>query len=835
LNGKTRAFAVLVGLTLSGEFLLFLHEGRLEAASRRSTGKSADLANLHALATTAREFIGKYCITCHNQRLRTAGLALDNLNLEDVAAASSVWEKVVRKARAGEMPPSGMPRPDQAAIDAFASWVETALDSAAAAKPNPGHVALHRLNRTEYANAIHDLLDISIDSKSLLPADDADQQGFENIAGILSVSPALLEGYMLAAERISRLAVGDPNLVPVFDTYSVRRTASQDARMSEELPFGSRGGMAVPYYFPIDAQYVVKIHLSRELYGYVIGLGRAQTIEVRLDGERFGKLTVGGEDRGVPAPATWAGFIPGDPKWEEYIQTADASLQVRFPATMGSKTIGVSFVQETSEPEGALQPRNSPFGLGSDEHYLGNAAIDTLEIGGPFEPARRSQPAGNRRIFSCYPSTYQYEETCARKILSGLARRAYRRPLRPTDVESLLRVYQKGQGEGGFTSGIQLALQVILSDPEFLFRVEKAPPDAPPGTVNPISDVELASRLSFFLWSSIPDDKLLAAAEQKKLKSPVLLERQVKRMFVDDRSKALVRNFASQWLELEKLSSVRPDEGKFDFDDTVREALQKETELFLESQIHADRSVKELLDANYTFVNERLSEYYGISKVYDSHLRRVSLTRPERGGLLGQGSILAVTSYPNRTSPVLRGKWVLENVLGMPPPPPPPDVPPLNENHSGSNPASVRERMEQHRRNAACVSCHLRMDSLGFALENFDAIGRWRSTSDGLPIDAAASFPDGTKFEGIVGLRKFLLGRSDQFVRTVAEKLLTYALGRELAEYDFPAVRKIVREAAANDYRWSSIVLGIVKSVPFQMSVAENAQDRKAVGGHVHN
>jgi hypothetical protein len=477
-----------------------------------------------------------------------------------------------------------------------------------------------------------------------------------------------------------------------------------------------------------------------------------------------------------------------------------------------------------------MHPRNSPFGLGSDELYDGNAAIDTVAVGGPFNVSGTGESASRRTIFVCYPAADASQDACAAKIVSTLARRAYRRAIKPSELESLKKFYRKGKADGGFEAGIQFGLYAILTDPSFLLRVEDLPANAKPGAIYRLSDLDLATRLSFFLWSSLPDDELLDVATRGKLKDPAVLEQQVRRMFADRRAKALVTNFASQWLDLGKLRGLRPDEAQFpEFDDTLRDAFQQETELFLESQILEDRGVRELLDARYTFVNQRLAQYYGIPNVLGSHFRRVPLTSDRRAGLLGQASILALTSYSNRTSPVLRGKWLLDNILGTPPPPPPPDVPPLKDGGTIGKRSSVRERMEEHRKNPACAVCHVRMDPLGFALENFDAIGKWRSEVDGAAIDASASFPDGTKFEGAAGLRKVLLGRSDQFLRTVTEKLLIYALGRGLAYYDMPAVREIVRQADASDDRWSALLLGIVKSVPFQMSIVDNGEPLQEV------
>jgi mono/diheme cytochrome c family protein len=611
-------FFAAVGVVFAWGFQM--NAWRLQGASpQRPTDSSSAASDRTSTASSPREVVTKYCISCHNQRLQTAGLALESLDFDNVPSAPNVWEKVVRKIRDGGMPPSGMPRPDRQTMDNFVAGIEKALDGAADAAPNPGRVALHRLNRAEYANVIRDLFDLEIDSESLLPADDADEHGFENIAGVLSVSPALLEGYVAAAERISRLVVGDRTIVPVFETHTLPKTSDQDDRMSEELPFGSRGGIAIHYHFPVDGQYVVKIGLRRELYGYIVGLGHPQKLEVRLDGQPIKVFTIGGETHGTPAPATWAGFVPGDPDWEKYMQDADHGVEFRFTAKAGSRKLGVSFVGETLEPEGVMHPRNSPFGLGSDELYDGNAAIDTVAVGGPFNVSGTGESASRRTIFVCYPAADASQDACAAKIVSTLARRAYRRAIKPSELESLMKFYRKGKADGGFEAGIQFGLYAMLTDPSFLLRVEDLPANAKPGAIYRLSDLDLATRLSFFLWSSLPDDELLDVATRGKLKDPAVLEQQVRRMFADRRAKALVTNFASQWLDLGKLRGLRPDEAQFpEFDDTLRDAFQQETELFLESQILEDRGVRELLDARYTFVNQRLAQYYGIPNVLGS-------------------------------------------------------------------------------------------------------------------------------------------------------------------------------------------------------------------------
>ena len=776
---------------------------------------------------SVRAVLGRYCETCHNDRLRTAGLALDTMDPARVGDHAAAWEKVVSKLRAGSMPPAGRPRPDEAAYATVAATLETALDQAAAAAPNPGRTTLHRLNRREYANAIRDLLALEIDGGALLPADNADL-GFDNMADILSVSPALLDRYIFAARRISRLAVGAPNIEPTTDTYVIPAMRFQDLRMSEELPFGSRGGVAIRHNFPLDGEYEVRIRLQRQLYDYVRGLQKRQRLEVRLDGERVTAFEIGGAP-GTPPPRTFAGAVLGDTAWEEYALHADDNLAFRLSARAGPRVLGVAFVQARSERDGVLQPRATGKVLAIAERWSSpseapEAAVEQVSIAGPFNAAGSGETPSRRRLFACRPASAVDEIPCARRILASVARRAFRRPVTSRDLDTLLAFYEAGRRDGGFEAGIQRGLESVLVDPEFLFRVEREPAAAAPGAIHAISDLELAARLSFFLWSSIPDDELLGVAARGRLRDPGVLERQVRRMLADDRAQALVDGFALQWLALRTLPSVVPTPELFpEWDDNLRDAFRRETELFVASQIRDDRSVLDLLRADYTFANERLAQHYGIPDVYGSRFRRVTFEDGARGGLLGQGSILTVTSYPTRTSPVLRGHWLLEQMLGAPPPPPPPDVPALPDRGAGGRPASVRERLERHRDNPVCASCHAPMDPLGFALENFDAIGKWRANgAGGGPIDASGAFPDGTGFDGLAGLKAVLLSRHEQFVRTVTEKLATYALGRGLEHYDMPAVRRILREAAAGDYTWSSLVLGIVESTPFQMRRSES-------------
>jgi mono/diheme cytochrome c family protein len=786
-----------------------------------------------------RAVLDRYCVTCHNVRLQTGGLALDAADLGNVPAHAELWEKVVRKLRSGTMPPLGSRRPDAAASDALAGWLETTLDAAAAARPNPGRrPAVHRLNRAEYTNAIRDLVGVEIDGPSLLPPDDAGY-GFDNIADVLSVSPMLTERYLSAALKISRIAVGNPTIRPVTEVFSVNKYLKQEDRVSDDLPFGSRGGLAVRYYFPVDAEYAIRIFFDRTYDGRVRGLAEPHELEVRLDGAKVGQITVGG------ASATGRGQR----------NVAIDGTEVKFSAEAGPKLLGVSFVKKTDEREGMRRPLYSV----TSYEYAGDInlppAIGRVELRGPFDVRGPGNSPSRQRIFVCGGSDKARPTgACARQIISSLARRAYRRPVSNADLQPLLEFYEAGrrsveqlnqapaesvsrpsQGRdvaaSSFDAGIEAALRRILVSPEFLFRVEQEPPKVAAGTAYRISDIELASRLSFFLWSSIPDDQLLDAAARGELSQPGVLQRHVQRMLADRRSQALVQNFAGQWLWIRNIRLHTPDPAVFpDFDENLRLAFAREIELFLDSQIREDRSVRELLSADYTFLNERLARHYGIPGVYGNHFRRVALEDQSRMGLLGKGGLLMVTSYPHRTSPVFRGKWLLENILGAPPPPPPPDVPALQETGDKGKPLTVRERMEQHRTDPVCASCHKVMDPLGFALENFDAIGKWRTLDGSGTIDPSGTLANGAVVDGPAALRQALLARREEFVVTVAEKLLTYALGRGAEHYDLPAIRHIVREAAKSDYRWSSMVLGIVKSPPFQMRLKASSQTARDFG-----
>ena len=797
--------------------------GRPSPALAAAAQSSANAAN----ASTQRELINRYCVRCHNARTKTGGVVLEGLDTANVAGDSETWERVIRKLQMRAMPPPGRPRPGEEQYVALIDSLEAGLDRAAAARPHAGRPVIHRLNRFEYQNAIRDLFGLEIDTAALLPPDDVDL-GFDNMAGILSVSPALLERMLSVARKVSRLAVGGPTS-PSTETYRLPKMLYQDERMGEDLPFGSRGGIAVRHHFPLDGEYAIKVRLHRTLYGYIRGLGQKQHLEIRVNGERQRVFTLGGEPHERSAPLGWSGNIEGDLEWEDYWLHADDGLDVRVAARAGPQVVSAYFVNALFELEGAVQPRFYGKQLFTDESVSSpagkpEAAIESIAISGPYSVPDRGPSPSRTRQFSCHPTSGAAERPCARRILATLASRAFRRPVARGDVETLMRSYDVGAQEGGFVAGMQLAIEHVLLDPEFLFRIERDPPDAAPGTVYRLSDLEIASRLSFFLWSSLPDDELLDLAEQRILSQPTVLERQVRRLLTDERSEALVDSFASQWLGQRKLRGINPIPELFpEFDENLRQAFLRETELFIQSQLREDRSVFDLLGANYTYVNERLARFYGIPGVYGSHFRRVTFRDRRRGGLLGQAGILALNSYPNRTSPVVRGHWILEQILGAPPPPPPPDVPPLPEVGDNSQLVSVRARLERHRRNSVCASCHSQMDPLGFALEGFDAIGKWREVDEaGSPVDTSGVAPDGTTFQGLPGLRQFLLlDRQAQFVNTVIEKLLMYALGRGLTHADMPAVRQIRREATVEDFRWSSLILATVRSDPFTMRRAQ--------------
>jgi hypothetical protein len=794
-----------------------------------------------------RAFLNKYCVTCHNDKLRTAQLSLGTVNLTDVTQSGEVLEKVVRKLASGAMPPASAPKPDQAAAQAFLTSLETALDQAAAAHPNPGRpMMLHRLNRTEYLNAVHDLFQADLNARdaSLLPPDDT-SFGFDNNGDILGLSPLLLERYLSVAERVTTAALGPTSSIDAdVYTHHVDFTVPQ-REWIEGLPLGTRGGTTFTYRFPVDGEYTIRVKLQRVELA-ILGLDDAgegeparpqQRLEIGLDGARVGLFAITlAKTVKEPLSQTSDELLAraDEPakklstlEDEQRRATADAGLEVRLFVKAGERRVSVAFLTRF-EPltDQVQQPLVS--GQGGPPRLLG---VDSVFVAGPFNAQGSGDATTKRRVLTCQPSSPTDEAACARKILEPLAHRAYHRPITGSDVDHLLTAFGEGRKDGTFEAGIATGIRRMLMDPAFLFRIERDPAHVPPNTAYRLSDLELASRLSFFLWSSIPDESLLAAAEHGQLRDPAALQGQVKRMLADPRARNLVTNFGAQWLQLPEAAGVHPDPVIFtDFDDSLRQGFIKETELLLQNVLLGNRSVLELLNAKYTFVNERLASHYGIPGVYGDQFRRVEVNDGIRGGLLGQGSILTATSYPNRTSPVLRGKWILDVLLGSPPPPPPPEVPALPEAGEGGKVLSVRERLSEHRKNPACASCHVRMDPLGFALENFDATGTWRMVEKNgpadltpQPIDPSAQLPDGTKFTGVAGLRQILLERSDQFLYTMTEKLLTFALGRGADWYDAPAIREAVRAAQKDDYRFSTLVNSIVSSRPFQLRMSQDA------------
>ena len=789
-------------------------------------------APLHAAARTeapSRALLDRYCVTCHNERLQTAGVMFDRVDIDRADLHRELFEKVARKLRSGQMPPPGRSRPEPAAIDAFVTALEAELDRVGAAAPDPGRVVSHRLNRTEYVNAVHDLLDLELDGEALLPSDMAGF-GFDNNAEVLAMTPALMDRYITAATRVSRLAVGTLENRPAIRTYRLPNAARQEARMGEDLPFATHGGLAARHAFSLDGDYVFRIRLQRSDIGGTIRGNIAEReyhIELRVDHALVERLTVGGAFAGQVRYALSGGGIapPDDDVVHQqvalYNQTADEHLEVRLPVRAGTRLVSAAFT-DTAPSASA----------GVGDNVVGGIA--SLEIHGPYGGKVPEETPSRRRVFVCRPSGPDDEEPCARTIMRTLARRAYRRPVADVDLAPLMEIFAIGRAAGGFETGIARALEALLSMPAFLMRAEVDPADAPAGTIYRVSDVELASRLAFFLWRSIPDEALLDAAVRGRLRDPVVLERQTRRMLADRRAARWMNDFLGQWLQVRNLQTMVPDPLRFPgYDSTLRDALIKETELFFESQVREDHSVLDLLRADYTFLNARLAGHYGIEGVHGSHFRRMPVADPARGGLLGHGSVLTATSYADRTSVVLRGKWVLETLLGSPPPPPPANVPPLPENDGRREPASLRERMEQHRANPVCATCHANMDPLGFALENFDAIGRWRESDEGAPIDAAITWRD-TAIDSPRAFRDALLRQGeDELLRTIAEKLLTYALGRGVNYLDAPTVRQIVRDAARDDYRWSSLVLGIVRSAPFQQRIVRDSAPEARVAANL--
>jgi len=805
--------AVCLGVAAIATMSLSLAAAPRQIASVRPAGASPPVAGQTDAAAT-QAMLDRYCVTCHNQRLRTGNLALDALDAANVAAAPDTWEDVVRKLRTGAMPPAGLPRPDAAALSDVVASLTAALDHAGA--PNPGRPLLHRLNRAEYANVVRDLLAIDVDVRSLLPADDS-AFGFDNNADLLVVSPSLLERYLWAADRVSALAVGDPTTAPGTDTYYTRGDQSQSQHL-EGLPLGTVGGLGVRHTFPLDAEYEFHVALTRTNLEAIRGLEHQHQLEITIDGERVFLGPVGGD-----AEAGQSGAITARS------DATDARLKVRVPVKAGPRLVAAAFIRKMAENTNRLRPFLRSTAGTYDS--TGRPHVKSLTVAGPFNSTGPGDTPSRRAVFVCRPTTAAAEEPCARRIFTTLARRAYRRPVSDHDLAPLLSFYRDGRKKGSFDTGVQLALRRLLASPTFIFRIEDDPAAVAPGAVYRISDIELASRLSFFLWSSMPDDVLLDLAAAGRLRQPAVLEAQVRRMLADPKAHALVENFAGQWLHIRNLQNIAPNTDEFpDFDNDLRDAFRRETELFFASIVREDRDVLDLMTADYTFVNERLARHYGLPNVYGSQFRRVALTGEARRGLLGKGSILLATSHADRTAPTLRGKWILENLLGSPPPPPPANVPPF-EQTAGAKPRTIRERLESHRANPSCASCHRTMDGLGFTLENFNAVGAWRTRDAGYEVNAEGAMADGQRAVGVAGLRAALAKHPDVFVGTLTEKLMTYALGRGLQHYDMPVVRGIVGDAGKQDNRFSALVMGIVKSAPFQMRRKSDAAVSQVAGG----
>ena len=756
-----------------------------------------------AQPAAGRELLDRYCVTCHNERTQAGALSLDTLDLADVSANTDLLEKIVRKLRKGQMPPEGRPRPDAAVLDRFVGGLETALDRVAGERPNPGRVASRRLNRLEYVSAIEDLLGLEINGSELLPSDMAGF-GFDNNADVLSITPGLMARYMTAATKVARAAVGSPDTRPVMQLYQVGYER-RDLRAGDDLPFATHGGLATRHHFPLDGEYAFAIRLKRnQTIETIDGIAEnAHQIELRIDHALIRRFDIGGLYPG-PDPGQLIAAPEDDidgQRLHEYRITADHELEIRVPVEAGTRLVSVAFTDAAPSPH---PPSDLP-------------GVDKLFVSGPFGGVVPEDAVTRRRIFRCQPDSAEAEEPCAREIIATLTARAYRRPVTAADVDPLIGIYRQGREARDFEAGIERALEALLSMPAFLLRVERQPVDTRPGDTYRLSDIELASRLSFFLWKSLPDDELLDLATGGALQEPQTLAAQVRRMLADPRATRFMDDFVGQWLQIRNINSQDPDGALFaGFNDTLRAAMVEETELFFRSQVQEDRPIPELLDANYTFLNEQLARHYEVDDIYGNRFRRHVWNDERRHGLLGHASLLTVTSYANRTSVVLRGKWVLETLLGAPPPPPPPNVPPLAENDR-RQPTSLRERMEQHRANPVCASCHAQMDPLGFALEHFDAIGRWRETDGGAPINASITW-HGDTVDSPASFRQALRASGDEVVRTVVEKLMTYALGRGAEDHhDAPTVRRIVRDLASDGYRWSSLVSAIVASDQFQM------------------
>lgn len=774
-----------------------------------------------------RTTLDRYCVTCHNETLKTAGLMLDQANLHDLSEAPQIWERVITKLSLRAMPPVGMPRPDESFYESFTSYLKSRLNALAADNPNPGRTVIaHRLNRTEYTNAVRDLMGVEIDGVARLPADNSG--GFDNLGELLSMSLVLMEKYMSTARDVSRMAIGDTTVQADSIQYTIDPKRLQHERMTEDLPFGSRGGIAVRHHFPLDGEYELNIRLLKTAAtSFVIGLAEPDRLDVRVDGQRIKLFTIGGDNVGLGVNDTILATDLADLRQSEYEYKADEKLRVRFPMKAGTHTVQVTYLEQSFATEGHFTPPsyeyyNDSLGDPSTRHFA-KQSVSSITVNGPYNARGVGKTDSHEKIFVCGPSSPAEQEPCARRILSNLARLAYRRPVDDSDINPLIDLYRQGhRATGSFEPGIRKAIEGMLTSPGFLFRIELDPEDAEPGSVYPVSDLEMASRLSFFLWSSLPDDELLTLAEQGKLNQTAVLGQQVKRMLKDKRSASLVDNFAEQWLLLRNLPQTDKSSDVFPkFDVNLRQDLYQEVKLFVGSIFNENRSILDLLRADYSFLNERLARHYGVKDVIGNRFRRVALPEDQRG-LLARGGIMAITSYPNRNSTVLRGKWVLDNLLASPPPPPPDDIPPLEAVQAPPGETlTLRERMEIHPANPTCAVCHNQMDPIGFGLENYDAIGKWRTEEEGKPINASGRLPSGVEFEGPAELQVALLKDPEIFVSAFTQKLLTYALGRPVEYYDMPAVREIVAGASRNDFRFSTIVSGIVDSIPFQMRRAE--------------
>jgi len=774
--------------------------------------------------STYREVLNQYCVSCHNETLNTANLMLDKANLNKLSEDPALWEKVLLKLQTRSMPPVGMPRPDEIFYLSLANHLESELDKLVAANPNAGRsVTAHRLNRTEYTNVVRDLLGVNINGAELLPPDNSG--GFDNLGDLLSVSSVLMEKYMAVARQVSQLAIGDTTIGTDSHQYTVSPFLLQNERMGEDLPFGTRGGLAVTHRFPLDGEYEFIIRLLRtDSTGLVVGMGKPNNLEIRIDGKRVNVLTVGGENTGLALGYGAADKVPPDFDQAQYERTADANLKVLIPVRAGDRQVQIAFLEENFAWESPVPERSydNYFTARLREDYERawvNPSVSNITITGPFKAVGSGNTASRERIFVCTPKHPSEQQVCARQILGNLARNAYRRPVTDEDIDPLMGLYQLALARyGSFDAGIQMAIEGLLVNIDFLFRIESDPRNIASNTNYHLNDVELASRLSFFLWSSIPDQQLLTLAENGKLSSSDILDQQVERMLKDQRSKALVNNFAEQWLLLRNLPHTDKNLELFpDFDEGLRRDFQTETQLFIQSVFREDRSILELFRADYRILNERLARHYEIPGVFGKQFRKVSVIDENKKGLLTQGAILAITSYPNRTSPVLRGKWVLENILAAPPPPPPADIPALQEKDDGGKTLTMREAIEKHRANPVCAVCHNRMDPIGFGLENYNPIGQWRTEDAGQPIDSSGMLPDGQVFQGPAQLQNALLQKPEIIASAFTQKLLTYALGRDLQYYDMATVRNIVHNSADGDYRFSKIVSGIVNSLPFKM------------------